>query len=545
MFRICKIIVDTTESANSLKKFLGGYPVEITTQIPEDDYHEVSTLMVGWNFVKSNFPNQKINNSDVLDNLSWTYNEVECKEMKDQTFHRNIEAFVNKNLYAWLPSEYILFDSLVHGDFGKYVENVFDNDVLTYIHFNNGALYMRNGDKNYIVNVKNMWLTEGDYRTAVTKILNQMNCIIYSHDGIEDYVDLDLLEDIRTLDIIRWIKFGVETPLKYFQIVPRVDISKYVPFLMSKIPLDDLSIDEDEEVFFKRMCLRDRITRWMSTRYVPFAYDFNRNLNFIYRENVKLAKINYSNKRTLTGRITSKDNYNPQNLSKSNEERTKIISKFRNGRIYQFDYTSFEARIALYLSEDEEFIQRFYDKDLHSETARIIFESQDFTPEQRDIAKLVNHSILYGASEATILKKLEGQEYPIEKMLRVKEFLSPLFAKSKELMLQAENDGYIINKWGSIIKPEKSYAGFNNYIQSTASEIVIDKVCEIKALLKGYQSDFLFQVHDSLVFDIHPEEVFLVEKIAKTLSFHRGMMFSIDYKSGINYKDLSSEGVYF
>jgi DNA polymerase-1 len=283
----------------------------------------------------------------------------------------------------------------------------------------------------------------------------------------------------------------------------------------------------------------------MSTRYVPFAYDFNRNLNFIYRENVKLAKINYSNKRTLTGRITSKDNYNPQNLSKSNEERTKIISKFRNGRIYQFDYTSFEARIALYLSEDEEFIQRFYDKDLHSETARIIFESQDFTPEQRDIAKLVNHSILYGASEATILKKLEGQEYPIEKMLRVKEFLSPLFAKSKELMLQAENDGYIINKWGSIIKPEKSYAGFNNYIQSTASEIVIDKVCEIKALLKGYQSDFLFQVHDSLVFDIHPEEVFLVEKIAKTLSFHRGMMFSIDYKSGINYKDLSSEGVYF
>jgi hypothetical protein len=528
-----------------LKKFLGGYPVEITTQIPEDGYYEVSTLMIGWNFVKSNFHNQKINNSEVAENLSWTYNEVECKEMKGQTFHRNIEAFVNKNLYDWLPSEYTLFDSLAHGDFGEFTENVLDKNILTYIHFNNGALYMRNGDDNYIVNVKNMWLTESNYRISLTKVLNKMNCLIYSHDHIESYVDLDLLEDIRTLDIIRWIKFGVETPLKYFQIVPRVDISKYVPFLMSKIPLDDLSLEEDEEVFFKRMCLRDRITRWMSTRHIPFAYDFDKNLDFIYRENAKLAKINYSNKRTITGRITSKDRYNPQNLSKSNEERTKIISKFRNGRIYQFDYTSFEARIALYLSEDEEFIQRFYDKDLHSETARIIFESQDFTPEQRDVAKLVNHSILYGASEATVLKKLEGQEHPIEKMLRVKEFLSPLFVKSKELMEQAENDGFIINKWGSIIKPEKSYAGFNNYIQSTASEIVVDKVCEIKDLLKGYRSDFLFQVHDSLVFDIHPEETFLVERIAKTLSFHRGMMFSIDYKSGINYKDLSSEGVYF
>jgi len=545
MFRICKIIVDTIESANDLKQFLGGYPVEITTKIPDDGYYEVATLMVGWNFMKSNFPNQKISDSEVSENLYWTYNSVEASEIQGQNFHRNIEEFVNKNLYAWLPSDYDLFDSLVHGSFSKFVDDVIDEKIITYIHFNEGALYMRNGNKNYIVNVKNMFLTEGNYRLELSKVFNSMNCLIYSHDGIEDYVDLDSLGDIRTLDIIRWIKFGVETPLKYFQIITNVNISKYVPFLMSKIPLDDLSLDDDEEVFFKRMCVRDKITRWMSTRYIPFVYDFDKNLDFIYRENAKLAKINYSNKRTITGRITSKDRYNPQNLSKSNEERTKIISKFRNGRIYQFDYTSFEVRIALYLSEDEEFIQRFYDKDLHSETARIIFESMEFTPEQRDVAKLVNHSILYGASEATVLKKLKGEEYPIEKMLRVKEFLSPLFSKSKELMLQAEADGYIINKWGSIINPEKSYAGFNNYIQSTASEIVIDKVCEIKELLKGYSSSFLFQVHDSLVFDMHPDEKFLVEEIAKILSFHRGMMFSIDYKSGVNYKDLSSEGVYF
>lgn len=546
MFRICKVITETEESTNNLKKYLGGYPVEITQEIPEDNYYDIPTLMLGWNSVKNKFTEQKINEKEIIQNLEWTYNESECDEMKkSENFHRNIEDFVNKNLKKWLPSEYKLYDSIFHGDLNKFIEDNINSNIITYIHFNNGALYLRNGENNFIINVKNLWLTEGNYKKVVTEILNNMNCMIYSYNGIENYVDLDILLEIKALDILRWIKFGVETPIKYFQIIPNEDISKYVPFLMSKISLNSLELDDAEEVFYSRMCVRDNITRWMSTRYIPFVYDFEKNLDFIYRENVKLAKINYSNKRTITGRIVSSDRYNPQNLSRSNEERTKIVSSFRNGKIYQYDYTSFEARIALYLCEDDEFIQHYYDKDLHSETARIIFETQDFTAEERDVAKLVNHSILYGASERTVLEKLSGIEQPIETMLRVKEFLSPLFKRSKELMKETEENGYLINKWGSIIKPEKAYAGFNNYIQSTASEIVVDKVCEIKELLKGYRSNFLFQVHDSLIFDIHPEEGKLVIKIANLLSYHRKMMFSINYKSGPNYRDLSSEEVYF
>jgi len=546
MFRICKIITETEESTNNLKKYLGGYPVEITQEVPEDDYHEVSTLIVGWNSVKNLFPNQKINTSEAHKNLEWTYNESESEEMKKSVnFHKNIDDFVNKNLKIWLPSDYTLYDSIMHGSIEDFIKEKIDAEVITYIHFNNGALYMRNGDNNFIINVKNLWLTEKNYRTVVTELFNNMDCMIYSYNGIENYVDLDLLSEVKALDILRWIKFGIETPIKYFQIIPNIDISKYVPFLMSKIVLDGLELDEEEEVFFKRMCVRDNITRWMSTRYVPFTLDFEKNLDFIYRENAKLAKINYSNKRTLTGRIVSSDKYNPQNLSKSTDARTKIISNFRNGKIYQYDYTSFEARIALYLCEDSDFIQQYYDKDLHSESARIIFESQDFTTEQRDVAKLVNHSILYGAGEKTVLEKLSVVTHPIETMIRVKEFIAPLYKRSKELVKEVEDNGYLINKWGSIIKPTKAYAGFNNYIQSTASEIMVDKVCEIKELLRGCRSNFLFQVHDSLIFDIHPEEVFLVTKIAELLSYHRKMLFSINYKSGPNYKDLSSEEAYF
>ena len=414
-----------------------------------------------------------------------------------------------------------------------------------YIHFNNGAIYMRNGDSNFVVNVKSLWMTEESYRETLTEAINSMNCMVYSYDGIEEYTNLDTLGNIKALDIIRWIKYSVETTIKYFQIIPGIDISKYVPFLMSKIPLETLLLDEEEEVYFVRMCQRDKITRWMSNRFISFSYDFKKNLNFIYRDNAKRAKINYSSKRTLTGRITSSDKYNPQNLSKSNEDRSMIISRFRAGQVYQFDYTSFEARIALYMCGDEDFIQEFYDKDLHYETAKIIFETDDFSAEQRDVAKLANMAIMYGASEATALKILDAYPEPYDKLRKIKNFLRPIFNKASEIVEQAKQNGYIINKWGSIIKPEKDFAGFNNYLQSTAAEIIVDKVFEIKSLLRGYRSQFMFQVHDSLVFDIHPEEHHLVEQIAKVMSYHRNMIFSINYKSGPNFKDLSSEYVYF
>lgn len=546
MFRICKIIVETAESSNKLKEFLGGYPVEITQQYPEDGYYDIPTLVVGWNTIKNNYPNQKIINQEVVSNLYWTYNESECEEVIDgDTFFRRIEDFVNKNIYNWLPSDYVVYDSIMSGDFSKFIEDNIDREKTTYIHFNKGALYMRNGEINFILNAKSLWLTEDNFRITITELLNNLNCIIYSYDGIEDYADLDTLSNIKSLDIIRWIKFGIETPLKYFQIIPNVDVSKYIPFMMSMVPAETFELDEEEEVFFDRMCIKDKITRWMSTRYVSFSYDFDKNLDFIYREYAKLAQINYSTKRTLTGRVTSKDKYNPQNLSKEGEDRTKIVSRFRNGRIYQFDYTSFEARIALYLSGDEEFIQDFYDKDLHSETAMIIFETHDFTPEQRDVAKLANMAIMYGASEATAMKILEKYPDPAEKLRRIKVFLEPIFRRAKEIIEESKQNGYLINKWGSIIKPEKDFAGFNNYLQSTAAEIVVDKVCEIKELLRPYRSQFLFQVHDSLVFDVHPEEIELVQIIAKTLSYNKGMMFTVNYKSGSNYRDLSSEFVYF
>ena len=547
MFIICKIIVESKDSVNNLKKFLSGYPVEITDDFSKVENSDVPTMIVGWSFMKKHYPNQKIDNFVISEKINWTYNEEECNEIKsDETFYKKIELFVSDNMKKWLPSNFELYDPIFCGDFFEFINNNINKDIITYIHFNNGAIYLRNGDKNIIINSKSMWLIELDYRSVLTKFFNDINCLIYSYKKIEEYVYIDKLNNIKSLDIIRWVKFGVDTPKNYFQIIPKIDINKYIPFLMSKIPLETLYLDEKESIFLDRMCYKDKIERWASNRYIPFSYNFNKNLNFIYRENAKLANLNYSTKKTLTGRLVCDDVYNVQNLKKDGNDRLDIISKYKNGKIYQFDYTSFEARIALYLTEDDYFIQEFYDKDLHSEVALIMFETLDFTKEQREIAKLANMAIMYGASESTILEKLSVLDNPKEKFLKIKSFLAPIFKKSKEIIERSKKDGYIINKWGSIIKPEKDFAAFNNYLQSTAAEITIDKLYEIKDLLIGYKSSFLFQVFDSFVFDIHPDEEFdLIPKITKLLSYNKGMLFSVNYKSGFNYKELSNEVICF
>jgi DNA polymerase I-like protein with 3'-5' exonuclease and polymerase domains len=68
---------------------------------------------------------------------------------------------------------------------------------------------------------------------------------------------------------------------------------------------------------------------------------------------------------------------------------------------------------------------------------------------------------------------------------------------------------------------------------------MVDKLKEVKELLKPFKTQLLFQVHDSMVFDLSPSDDFLIDKISDLLSHHKGMLFNVDYSIGKNYKDIS------
>lgn len=532
---ICKIIAEAKEDFEFLREYVSKYPVKLLNSYEEDFKKDIPILIVGWSVVKNKYPNQNILDKDLEKNVKWSFSKTE----REDEYNTTIEKFINDSVKAWLPQDFILFDPLFQKKtLSDFISENLNLKEWAYLYFHKDALYINNDNKNFVLNIKSFKLIYQDYKKIITGFLNKTKCMCISYRNIADYVDLDSLGCIYTFENARWVKYGKTVDESYFNILPGFDIKKYIPFVMSKVSRFEFS--EEEKVSIKRACEKDNIVQWLSSRTINVSKEFAKSgvdVSIIGKN--RLIKVNYSNKRTITGRMVANSSYNPQNLDKKTTDRENIISRFEGGKIIVFDYTSFEARIALYFSGNKEFIREFHNKDIHMHTAGIIFGDVPITRENRDFAKTINHQILYGASKNSVMQKISYLNNPEEVYYNIRQFLSPLLKKFDELFINFEENGYIINPWGTIVRPEKDYASFNNFIQSSAVEIVVDQLYRIKEFLSNYKSQFLFQVHDSLVFDIHPEESLIVRDLAKIIMCYKNMFFNISYSSGYDYRNLS------
>jgi len=532
--QICKIISENREDFEYLSKYLEKYPVSLLGEMGNLNSN-IPTLIVGWKTIKKYYQKQNIFDKEINKKLSWTYgrdeNEKDCLS--------DIEAFINKSIKKWLPQEFILFDLFFSSyTLSEFIEMEIKSDEISYFYFYNDALYIRSGDKNLVINLKSLALVDEFFKEAITNLLNDRKAVVFSYKNISPYVNLEKIKCLYTFENIRWVKYKQELKKEYFNIIPGFEIDKYIPFIMSKTLRLDLNQHERKSII--RACKRDIVTEWLSNQTINFRKNFHRDdMEFIYHGKQKLCKVSYSNKRTLTGRIVPIGKYNPQNLPKSTEERADIVSRFDNGKIVSFDYTSFEARIALYFCGDNDFIHNYQKSDLHFETAKILFGRDNISDENRTFAKNINHSILYGAAKKTVLERISYLNSAEEIYYNILNFLSPILKKSKEIFKVFRSFGYVVNEWGTMVYPEKDYAAFNNYIQSMATEILIDKTSEIKKFLSNYKSKMIFQVHDSLVFDISPDENFIIKELAKIIMKYKEMSFSVTYSRGLDYKYLS------
>ncbi len=531
---ICRIIAEIEQDYVFLREYVRKYPVELVRTNINDN--NIPTLIIGWSVVKRDFPNHNILDETVIENTSWTPSLSE----KEEGYQKNIENFISESIKKWLPDNFKLFDPVLDNEaFENFISNELKKDKISYVFFHKKAMYINNDENNFILNLNSFDLIYDDYKSVISSFLSKIKCMCLSYKNISNYVDLDKIGCIYTFENAKWVKFGVEIDESYFKIVPMFDIEKYIPFIMSKV--SKFSFTENEKISIKRACERDNITEWLSTRTICVSKGLQRNsINIIQKGENRLIQVPYSNKRTLTGRIVSVGKYNPQNLDKKTKDRENIISRFEGGKIAVYDYMSFEARIALYFCKDKEFIDKFRKKDMHLHTAQIIFGNKPFTLENREFAKNINHRVLYGSSKKAVIEQLSYLKNPEEVYYNVREFLKPLLVRFKESYDEFKNNGYIINPWGTIIRPEKDYASFNNFIQSSATEIMVDQLYKIKNFLFNYESEFLFQVHDSLIFDISPKEAFIVKDLAKLIMCYKDMFFNISYSSGYDYKNLST-----
>jgi len=537
LIKICKIIPYTAEDEDYISINYKNFALEVYRPEILKESFIIPTLIIGWDNVKKHYPEQSILNSKITDKLYWTYslNENESKSKSD------IESFLNFSIKKFFNKNLITYDAIIDGEFRDFILNNINPKIRSFIYFNKDACYIYNDKNTYAISILSLNFIGKDYKKILTSLINKIECTILSYYNVSRYVYMDELRDVMTTENIFWSKYTYNIEPKDFNnMFLGKDMHKNIPLLM-KITRENNEITNDELNSCKRQTKKDKITSWLSGNKIYFDKNFKpqNGLRCSWDNGKKYLILRYSDKRTITGRINCIDGFNPQMLPKDSNVREQIISRYEGGKIAVFDYRSFETRLSMYLSRDEDFILKNMNSDLHLNTAKSIFQKDELSDEERKLGKDINHALLYGGGDV-LLKNIISKSNVEDldgSISRVKDFLQPILNVSSYINDVYKELGYIINPFGTLIKPNKSYAAFNNYVQSTAADIVVDKISEVKNWLKDKESSFMFQVHDSFVLDVSPKDLNAIEEIKSILSKYNDMAFDIEVLSGGNYME--------
>jgi len=228
---------------------------------------------------------------------------------------------------------------------------------------------------------------------------------------------------------------------------------------------------------------------------------------------------------TATGRLSS-SNPNLQNIPirtpLGREIRKAFIPTDPRNLLLSADYSQIELRIAAEISGDGKLIEAFRNReDIHSATARVIFDTPDITPDMRRKAKEVNFGVLYGIQPFGLSKRLNiprseaadiistyTAKYPglfealdtIKTTGREKGFVTTLLGRRRYLPNLSSRNGNL--------QKAAERAAMNTPIQGTAADIIKCAMILCSKRMKEHdmQSSMLLQVHDELVFETTPEE---------------------------------------
>jgi hypothetical protein len=518
--------------------FCGIYPYNAVKVIkgdisPKDE--EKPMMIVGWDNVKSNFPNQLYLENKIKSNLYWC---PSLSEDKDRALSDS-KNFINDVNEIFLKKECITYDFMLNGDFSEFINNFINKNEKVYIYFYTTACYVFNNNNIFCINLESLKVNGIDFKKVLTNLFNELDVVFLSYENMCLYVFPEELKLVNTFENLYWTIFAVELYESDFNsLFPETsDIRRFMPFLMSFVSTFDSILNDKEKMSALKYFKKDIITGWLSKQEIFFDKSFESDkVELLQHNGLRYKRLKYSNKRTITGRINCIDRQlNPQNLPKDSDIRKHIVSRYKGGKIVVIDYISFETKISMFLSGHEDFIKENQYKDLHIETAKVIFCKDSVSEEERNIGKHINHTLIYGGGREklkSILKDISNNE---EVLKNVYTFLSPIINAVIFInTMYNDNGGYVINRFGTIVRPHKVWAAFNNYISSTATDIVIEKLFEIKEFIKNRRIHFLFQVHDSFVFDMHTDEVEHINDFTNFISHFNNETFQVECKIADN-----------
>ena len=237
---------------------------------------------------------------------------------------------------------------------------------------------------------------------------------------------------------------------------------------------------------------------------------------------------------TSTGRLSSIDP-NLQNIPIRTNEGHLIRRMFvpeKGNLLYSIDYSQIELRVLAHMANVKKLKDAFIrGEDIHTKTAKEIFNKEEITPIERRRVKAVNFGIVYGISAYGLAQDLGisnilAQDI-IDKYYEVYPEISKFMIKTIEF---CKENGYVttlenriryIPDINSKIYMQREFAkrmAMNAPIQGTAADIMkiamikVDKAIEENNL----KSKILLQVHDELVIEVEKGEEEKLKTIVKS-----------------------------
>ena len=228
--------------------------------------------------------------------------------------------------------------------------------------------------------------------------------------------------------------------------------------------------------------------------------------------------------RTSTGRFSGADP-NMQNMPRGGTFPVKkvFISRWEGGKVLEADFAQLEFRVAAYLSQDgvaiEEVTTGF---DVHSYTSKVITDAGQ--PTTRQDAKAHTFAPLYGATGfGRTQAEAKYYEHFTQKYQGIKSWHTRLAS-------EAMNTGMITTPSGRQFSfPDirrltngnvTNFTQIKNYpVQSFATADIVPLVLmHMEDKFKTYKSCIVNSVHDSVVIDVHPEEINQVIYLIKEIN---------------------------
>lgn len=249
---------------------------------------------------------------------------------------------------------------------------------------------------------------------------------------------------------------------------------------------------------------------------------------------------NFNQSVTATGRLSS-SNPNLQNIPIRTEFSRQIRQAFipqQDWLLVSADYSQIELRILAHLSQEPVLLNAYKNaEDVHTVTAKLLFEKEEITSQERNLGKTINFGVIYGMGSQRFAREAgvsaaEGKEF----INKYRQRYAKVFEYLESMKKEAIANGYVTTILGrrryfnfyndnlyhfrghepktiNLNQLNINYndsqllrAAANAPIQGSSADIIKIAMVKIQEILNNYQANLLLQVHDELVFEIPPKE---------------------------------------